>query len=94
MDVRGTDGDDTYDQKPGGPPQDWITYYALRGNDTIRMWQGTAQGGPGNDRIEKIASSDSWRNLNAAYWDSPSGVVVDLQAGTAQDGWGGTDTLI
>ena len=94
MDVRGTEKDDVYDQQPGGPPQDWITYYGLGGNDIIRMWQGTAQGGPGNDRIEKIPSAESWRNLNAAYWDSPAGVVVDLQAGTAQDGWGTNDTLI
>ncbi|MBC7455843.1 MAG: VCBS repeat-containing protein, partial [Massilia sp.] len=28
------------------------------------------------------------------YWDVPAGVVVDLAKGTAQDGFGGTDTLI
>ncbi len=29
-----------------------------------------------------------------SYWDDPTGVTVDLDAGTATDGWGDTDTLI
>jgi Ca2+-binding RTX toxin-like protein/methionine-rich copper-binding protein CopC len=40
----------------------------------------TLNGGLGTDR--------------ASFVSSPNGAVVDLAAGTAQDGWGGTDTLI
>lgn len=92
-DIHGTSGNDTYDQG-STPGNDWFDYYGEAGNDTIRMFQGQAIGGPGNDLIERKASADWWRQLGVAYWDAPAGVVVDLAAGWAQDGWGTTDTLI
>jgi Ca2+-binding RTX toxin-like protein len=49
------------------------------------------EGGRGNDRI----AGDRGFAVQATYGASaPSAVVVDLQAGTAADGWGGTDTLV
>ena len=93
MEIRGTEQADTYDQTAAGPT-DWHDYYGLGGNDVIRMWMGQAIPGAGNDRIEQIPSTESWRTLSVAYWDAPAGVVVDLVAGTAQDGWGTVDTLV
>ncbi|MBC7604813.1 MAG: matrixin family metalloprotease, partial [Ramlibacter sp.] len=91
--LHGTAGNDTYIQ--GEAQKDvWLDYFGEAGNDTIKMWQGQAIGGKGNDYIEQLASSDWWRELGVAYWDAPEGVVVDLQAGWAQDGWGNIDTLV
>jgi serralysin len=91
MDIEGTDGDDLVI-----PPKsdDWHNYFGRRGNDTYRLIQGTVIAGQGNDIIEKLASPDWWRSVQAAYWDSPAGIVVDLAAGWAEDGWGTRDTLI
>lgn len=45
-------------------------------------------GGPGND------SMDGGTGTNTVdYSHDPAGVTVDLSAGTATDGWGGSDTL-
>lgn len=93
MEVRGTAGNDVYDQKQLGV-KDWLDYYGLGGDDTIRMYRGQAIPGAGNDLIEKYATSQWWEQLSVAYWDAPAGVVVDLKAGTAEDGWGTRDTLI
>lgn len=92
MDIKGTAGDDTIVQAGNG--DEWNDYYGLAGNDIIRIYQGQAVGGQGNDRIEAISSADWWRTVTAAYWDSPNGVTVDLAAGYAEDGWGTRDTLI
>ncbi len=92
MDVNGTAGADLYDQKKLGI-QDWIDYFGLAGDDIIRMYQGDANPGAGNDTVEKLAGN-SWQKLTVRYWDAPAGVVVDLAAGTAQDGWGTNDKLI
>lgn len=55
-------------------------------------------GGPDNDILVGLAGNDTLDGgggLNAAdYVQSPAGVVVNLAAGTAQDGYGTTDTLI
>ncbi len=73
----------------------WNNVFGEAGNDDIRLYQGTAVGGPGNDRFERLPVADQpWRNMDVAYWDSPAGVRVDLALGTAQDGYGGVDTLI
>lgn len=92
MDIHGTDSDDVFVQ----PKDDsnWNTYLAQRGNDTYRINQGAVLGGAGNDVIERLPSTDWWRVVQAAYWDSPSGIVVDLAGGWAEDGWGTRDTLI
>jgi len=92
MDLNGTEQADFYQQP--SETGDWNTYLGHGGNDVIRMWFGVAIGGPGNDTIEQLATTAWWERLAAGYWDAPSGVVVDLATGTAQDGWGGTDTLI
>lgn len=93
MDIKGSDKDDTIVQAPGAIDE-WNTYFGLYGNDTIRVYQGTVLGGQGNDRIEAIPTGEWWRGINAAYWDDPNPVEVDLAAGYAIDGWGTRDTLI
>lgn len=92
MDIKGTAGDDTIVQT--GNADEWHDYHGLDGNDIIRIYQGQALGGRGNDRIEALPSAEWWRTVSAAYWDSPAGVVVDLAAGYAEDGWGTRDTLV
>lgn len=92
-DPRGTEGDDVYDQK-ALRITDWVTYTGLGGNDTIRMYRGGVTPGAGNDIIEKYATTNIWDTLSVNYWDAPKGVVVDLAAGFAEDGWGTRDTLI
>ncbi len=92
MEIKGTSGDDTIVQS--GNADEWNDYHGLDGNDIIRVYQGQVLGGRGNDRIEAIPSADWWRNVSVAYWDSPSGVLVDLAAGYAEDGWGTRDTLV
>jgi len=94
MDINGTESADTYDESTNSPGNDRHNYFGKGGNDTIRMYQGTAIGGPGNDIIEGLVSTDWWRSLSVAYWDSPAGINVDLAAGWADDGWGTRDTLI
>ncbi|MDD9899351.1 MAG: tandem-95 repeat protein [Alphaproteobacteria bacterium] len=77
-------GDGTYDQIFGGA-----------GDDTLYGQGGTQDrftGGPGNDYIDAGAQTSLLDDV--MYLDSPSGVNVDLAAGTATDGWGGTDTLV
>lgn len=86
-----TSGKDTLNQTKGN---DYYTYEAKEGDDVIRLYMGNVLGGAGNDTIERIASTDWWRSVSAAYWDSPASVTVDLQAGYAEDGWGTRDTLI
>ncbi len=93
-DIKLTEGDDVYVQ-PESAKGNWDTYFGLGGNDSIKIFQGTAIGGPGNDIIEKIPTpGESWRTVGVAYWGSPTGVRVDLQGGWAEDGYGGRDTLI
>lgn len=92
MDINGSDNDDVMTSPDDGDT--WHNYFGKGGNDTIRIRQGTVIGGAGNDVIEMLPSPDWWRNINAAYWDSPNGVVVDLAGGWAEDGWGTRDTLI
>jgi Ca2+-binding RTX toxin-like protein len=92
MDINGTEGDDRLVQ--AAPNDEWNNYFGRGGNDTIMLYQAAAIGGPGNDRIEHLASADWWRAVTAAYWDSPNGVVVDLAGGWAEDGWGTRDTLV
>ncbi len=46
----------------------------------------------GNDFIDGMGN-DPLRHDFVSYFLDPAGVAVDLQAGTARDGFGGTDTL-
>ena len=92
MEIILTDGDDIYIQ-PVDIKNEGNTIRGKGGNDVIKVYQGTVLGGPGNDTIEKIPG-DSWMAIQAAYWDSPGAIIVDLQGGWAEDGWGTRDTLI
>ncbi|MBH9552060.1 Ig-like domain-containing protein [Inhella gelatinilytica] len=94
-DIKLTDGDDLYEQSTADRDAvAWNTIWGQKGNDIIKLYQGVAMGGQGNDRIEQLPTTESWRTVGVAYWDSPTGVVVDLASGIAQDGWGTVDTLI
>jgi serralysin len=95
MDINGTESADTYDQSIKGPEKVWTHYRGKGGNDTIRIYDGVALGGAGNDTIEQLVSAtEPWRGMDIAYWDSPAGINVDLAAGWADDGWGTRDILI
>lgn len=85
-----TEKDDTYEHTKG---KEWTAIRALGGNDVIII-HGNAKvvGGPGNDIITNDVSDNP--NGGAAYWDSPSAIYVDLEAGYALDGFGTRDTLI
>ncbi|HEU4853038.1 MAG TPA: DUF4214 domain-containing protein [Telluria sp.] len=87
MDYRGTSADDTIDQAVLQLPND-VTIYGEGGNDTIRISDGKAIGGAGNNTL--IATG---ARAVAVYWSSPAGVQVNLATGTASNGYGGTDTL-
>lgn len=66
----------------------------LFGNGNENLLQGglgddVLMGRGGNDTLDGGPGSDS-----VSYEDSPAGVSVDLAAGTAQDGYGGTDRIL
>lgn len=89
-DINLTSGDDVYNH----PKSDsWATIYGKEGHDKI-TFAGNANivGGPGNDTI--INEFKDWINGGVGYWDSPSSIYVDLEAGYALDGFGTRDTLV
>lgn len=93
-DIRLTAGDDVYVQ-PEVDKNIWNTVYGEDGNDTFRMYQGTAFGGRGNDRYEKLIDpSNPNRSFSVAFWNAGDNLRVNLVEGWAEDGVGGRDTLI
>lgn len=94
-DIHLTRGNDDFDQRsvsdPSGP-WDWPNVFGDAGDDRFVLFGGNVVGGPGNDWIGTDPGVER-TSVSVAFWDSPAGVVVDLAAGTAQDGWGGLDTL-
>ncbi|MES2297742.1 MAG: DUF4214 domain-containing protein [Pseudomonadota bacterium] len=88
----GTDGADTVTRNGIAPGNLWVHYYGKAGDDKITWSNGQVIGGAGNDTI--IRAADDQSGVFAAYWDSPAGIYVDLQAGYALDGWGSRDTLV
>jgi len=93
-DIRLTAGNDIYAQ-PEANENNWDNVFGEGGDDVIRMYQGTAIGGPGNDRFEKIVDPDNpYRELQVAYWNAGDNLKVNLAEGWADDGEGGRDTLI
>ena len=93
-DIRLTGGDDVYSQ-PLTDKDAWNNVFGEAGNDTLRLIQGIAIGGPGNDRIERLAVADEpWHYPQVAYWDAGPGLRVNLADGWAEDGQGGRDTLV
>ncbi len=88
MDYHGTNGNDVINQATLAIP-DGANIYGNEGDDVITIGNAYAIGGAGNDTITGTASS--WSGV--AYWTSPARVVVNLQTGEAQDGFGTVDTL-
>jgi Ca2+-binding RTX toxin-like protein len=86
-------GDDVYSQ-PDSTKNEWNDYFGLEGHDTLRVFQGTLIGGPGNDRLERLPSTESWRTVGAAYWNSPAGIVANLAESWVDDGFGTRDTVV
>ena len=93
-DIRLGSGNDTYLQ-PEGEKNNWNNVFGEDGNDIIKMFQGTAIGGKGNDSFERLADTQNPnREFGAAYWDSPAGIFANLAAGWIDDGWGTRDTVV
>jgi Ca2+-binding RTX toxin-like protein len=76
---------------------------ANKSGDAMAIFSGTSgndrlEGGPENDIFQGRGGSDTLIGGGGAdtadYEDSPAGIVVNLVNGTAQDGWGSTDTLV
>jgi hypothetical protein len=74
MDINLTSGDDAYAQ-PLERVDEWNGYFGLEGNDTIKLYQGYADGGPGNDRIERIpVPNQPWRdNVQVGFRNATTG---------------------
>ena len=93
-DINLTTGPDTYVQ-PEAERGQWNNVFGLAGNDTIKLYSGTAIGGPGNDTLEQlIKPGEPWLRMNVAYWDAGPNLKVNLEEGWAEDGLGGRDTLV
>lgn len=92
-DIRLTVGADLYIQ-PLDDRFNWHNYFGLEGDDVLRVYNGTAIGGPGNDRIERLQATETWMTIGVAYWDSPAGIVANLAEGWVDDGWGSRDTIV
>ncbi|MGZ9046198.1 MAG: FG-GAP-like repeat-containing protein [Telluria sp.] len=88
MDYRGTDNDDTIDQRALAIPE-FSTIYGGKGNDTIVLYTGNAEGGAGNDTITAAGPY-----AGVVYWNSPAGIKVNLATGIVQDGYGTVDRLV
>jgi hypothetical protein len=93
MEIHLTKNNDNYTQLAQNKDE-WNDIFGDEGNDVIKLYNGQVIGGPGADRIEKVAGAEPWRGLTAAYWDSPGPITADLEAGYADDGWGTRDTLV
>lgn len=93
-DINLTAGNDVYVQKES-ERSEWNHIHGEEGDDTIKIYQGIAVGGPGNDTIERLVHpGEEGRTPNIAFWGSPKGIRVNLQEGWAEDGYGGRDTLV
>ena len=93
-DINLTAGLDTYVQADAERAQ-FNNVFGLAGNDTIKLYVGTAIGGPGNDTLEQlIKPGEPWLRMAVAYWDAGPNLKVNLEEGWAEDGLGGRDTLV
>lgn len=83
-------GDGGNDTLTGGDGEDVI--FGHDGNDYLIGGAGddwAMFGGSGNDTID---GGDGWDSVR--YFYDPSGITLNLESGTATDGYGNTDTLI
>ena len=93
-DIHLTAGADLYVQ-PTSDKDQWNNVYGEGGDDVIRLIQGVAIGGPGNDRFERISiAGEPWHNLQIAFWSAGDNLRVNLVEGWAEDGEGGRDTFV
>ncbi|HSH91824.1 MAG TPA: calcium-binding protein, partial [Ramlibacter sp.] len=90
-DLHGEDGDDTL---AGGDGNDYLDGYS--GDDILSGGNGddTLYGSWGNDTLD--GGANGIFGDTASFFDSPFGIVVNLNTGVATDGYGSgsTDTLI
>lgn len=84
----GTSGKDTLNQTALELPE-WATIWGGDGDDAIMIGNGTAVGEAGNDTITGTTG-----NSGVAYWNSGTGVTVNLATGIATDSFGGIDRLV
>jgi hypothetical protein len=91
MDIKLSAGADVYTQDI--KDSEWHNYFGLAGDDTLSAYFGNLLGGPGNDRLVHLPG-ESWMRVGAGYWDSTGPITADLEAGYADDGMGGRDTLV
>ncbi|MFM8756275.1 MAG: hypothetical protein ACKODU_04520, partial [Limnohabitans sp.] len=69
-DINLTTGLDTYVQ-PEAERGQGNNVFGLAGNDTIKLYSGTAIGGPGNDILEQlIKPGEPWLRMAVSYWDA------------------------
>ena len=72
-DIKGTSGKDFYTVKNGE------RYDALEGDDELTFEKGgTAQGGPGNDKITVPVEFSKW-DATVWYWSSNKPIFVDME---------------
>ncbi|MBV1795752.1 calcium-binding protein [Siccirubricoccus sp. G192] len=95
----GADGSGTA-EKPGGGTDSFTGIQAIAGGaGADRLDAGAATAGFFVLSLEGRAGDDTiigngGAAVQASYGASPGAVLVDLHLGSAQDGWGGTDTLV
>ena len=92
--IEGADGSEVDDIMSGDDNDNFLD--GREGNDTLSGLGGfdTFRGSQGNDVIDGGGDRDRVEYHRDAERGGTSGVVVDLSAGTATDGFGDTDTLI
>ena len=80
--------------QPESDKSTWNRVFGGSGKDVIKLYQGEIIGGAGNDILERMVLPNEDRHVWVSYWDSGTGVTVNLLEGWAIDGFGGRDTLI
>jgi serralysin len=94
MDINLTAGSDSYKQ-PEAERNQSNNVFGLAGNDTIKLFRGTAIGGPGDDTFEQLTYlAEPWHQMGVAYWSAGANLKINLEEGWAEDGEGGRDTLV
>ena len=86
MEYRASDAGEVIDQRKLSVSVN--TIFGGKGNDTIIFGNANVHGGAGNDVFQFLGGYGA-----VVYWESPTGIQVDLSNGTARDGYGSVDTL-